>query len=593
MQGHERQGTRFESALTATITATIAVTLALFLPGATADNPRIGDVNCDGLVDFDDINPFVAVLSGGAGAHTGPIDYWPLDGLGRDYGSLQNHGTLEGETTYTDDVPGGVGIGKSCYFDGAGDYVYLGTKFLPEGQFDQFSLQCWFRTDVASSDPYWGHWTVFAFETLDGEFAVTIDTATQRLGATIYTVAEGAQTLWGPVVTDDVWHQVMFCKDDSTIRLFVDDIQVDMAGATGPLQVNGDWHATIGCKFTDDPAHFFGGWIDEVYLYDRPLPYTPPCTGTVGVGNNPSSMAISHGGDTVYVSCHPAHAVYELDTATCSVGDPIDVGMLTSGIAVSDDDQRFYVTAYENGGNPGQLKVYDANTNIAISAAEAGMAPCAVALSRDGRRAYVSNHVSDTLSVINIDEDDLSGYCTEIIELQVAPAGSQFGGHVVVSPDGGTVYVATGGPAGHVTVISADTTTDTYAILCATPNVYMGGIIALSPLQGKVYAASPTELLWINTAEICAGAEWQSSLLATCGGPTGIGLSPDESRLYIACEDADLVLALDAVTLEVLEEIPVGDGPGIVVCHPYYLDGSLIYVSLGLADAVQILNLDE
>ncbi len=205
-------------------------------------------------------------MSGGGG-HTGPIDFWALDGVARDYGWFENHGTLEGDSTFSDDVPPAVGVGKSLSFDGDGDYVYLGTDLLDGERFEEFTFQAWFKTS-AVTDPI--HATIFSTETTDGEVNVMLD-ADGTLHCLVYTENEGGQSLYGPVVTDDQWHHISLRKDTAEIALFLDGIELDSLPASGPLQVNGVWHATIACKYTDDPAHFFQGLIDEVKIHDHAL----------------------------------------------------------------------------------------------------------------------------------------------------------------------------------------------------------------------------------------------------------------------------------------------------------------------------------
>ena len=575
------------TAIAARVAATILLAVGVT---AYAEGVLIGDMNGDGVVNAFDIDPFVACLTAGGGGHAGPIDWWPLDACGRDMGAYANHGAMEGDVTVSETMAPVDGNCASMYFDGAGDYVNLGTKLLPEGQFDQFTFEAWFRADAEYLDPSSPHWTIFAFETTDGEMNVFADRDTGRLRLTIYTQVGGPLNLWGPVVTAGAWHKVVVRKDESTIRLLLDDVQVDMAMAESPLRVNGDWHATIGCKYTDDPAHFFAGWIDEVKIHDRALSYVPPCTGDVPLEGTPSGIVISHSGDVAYVCCHGVNKIFVVDTQTCTVTHVIDVGLSPGTPALSADDERLYVPAYPGGSSPGYLKIYETADYNEIESADAGVTPVSVALSADGRRAYVGNHITETLKVINVDESDSSGFTDEVAELDTGDG--QSGGDVVISPDGGTVYFGCGSGSNHVAVIDADTVSDVYSMACTTtqePGQH--GSIALSPLHARLYGAKSGELLVVDTLDPCAPAPWEH--YTVCSSPKSIAVSYDGSRVFVVCENEDVVLVLDAETMVIVKEIPVGSNPQRVACHPAYPNGQLIYVTAAGDGVVQIIDVDE
>lgn len=250
--------------------AAFAVALAgLLAPPQVIAALLMGDMNGDGVVNWRDIDPFVAAMNDAIAGHAGPIDYWPLDGLARDYGSRGNHGLLVGGAAFSPEVPPEVGIGQALVLGGDGDYMDLGTGLLEGGCFAHVTFEAWFKAG-AQADP---HATIFANETSDGEFSLFVwneGVAEPLLMATAY-VAGQPYTLWGPVVTDDQWHHVAVRKNATHVALFLDGGLRDSVAAMGPLHVNGLWHATIGCKYTDTPHGFFEGLIDEVRIYDRAL----------------------------------------------------------------------------------------------------------------------------------------------------------------------------------------------------------------------------------------------------------------------------------------------------------------------------------
>ncbi|MBN2445844.1 MAG: LamG domain-containing protein, partial [Phycisphaerae bacterium] len=287
----------------------------------------MGDMNLDGAMDVFDIDAFVECLVNGRGGHANPIDYWPLDGLTRDYGAYVNHGVEVNDPNYSADVPPAVGIGWSMNFDGVGDYIYLGPGLLGGDQSDEFTLDLWFKTSAIPDQSYA---CLFGNETTDGEFAVYL-LPDGSLGATVYVEGGDVCNLVGPAVNDGMWHQVVLRKSASDVALILDNHIVDSCSASGPVRVNGLWHATIGCKYTDDPDYFYEGLIDEVKIHDRALSDAEigvifPPTGPVNIGRHVASLCVRPGTSELYVGYYLADylTVIDMDTLTwydtCTVG---------------------------------------------------------------------------------------------------------------------------------------------------------------------------------------------------------------------------------------------------------------------------------
>jgi YVTN family beta-propeller protein len=160
----------------------------------------------------------------------------------------------------------------------------------------------------------------------------------------------------------------------------------------------------------------------------------------------PAGLALSPDGTTLYAALNLENAVAFVDTATqrvrervnlAPVARPDDIGMLPYALAVH--RQKLYVSEWNGGG----VSVIAIDRPRLLGRIPTGAHASGLALSPDGRRLYVANATSDTLSVIDTSTDtvvrtaDLSPY-------PKAPMGSMPNA-VAVSPDGKTVYVANGG----------------------------------------------------------------------------------------------------------------------------------------------------
>lgn len=215
-----------------------------------------------------------------------------------------------------------------------------------------------------------------------------------------------------------------------------------------------------------------------------------------------------------------------------------------------------------NGGD--NVRTIDTATNQLVGAPiPVGMGPSAVAITPDGRRAYVANSLSGDVSVI----DTATG--SSAIGGRIAVPGLPFG--VAISPDGRRAYVANLGDAS-VTVID----TSTNAVVGAPIAVGEGPEgIAVSPDGSRVYVVNRTSgnISVIDTATnrvlgppITIGKE-----------PIGIALTPDGSRAYVPLSDSGSVMAIDLASGSPLgDPIPVGPRPGAVAITP---DGRRAYVA--------------
>jgi YVTN family beta-propeller protein len=185
-----------------------------------------------------------------------------------------------------------------------------------------------------------------------------------------------------------------------------------------------------------------------------------------------------------------------------------------------------------------------------------------VAVSPDGRKVYVANDGSETVSVIDT--------ATNMV---IATIGTRGSVGIAVSPDGGRVYAAN---LGDQSLSVIDTGTNTviatvpvgvfpYGVVVADKKVYVtnctaqcsssspGTVTVLDAVTDKVIATIP--------------------VAPTTNAP-GLAVSPDGRKVYVTNEVSDNVPVIDTATDKVIATIPVADSTSSAVSP----DGTKVYI---------------
>ena len=189
-----------------------------------------------------------------------------------------------------------------------------------------------------------------------------------------------------------------------------------------------------------------------------------------------------------------------------------------------------------------------------------------VAATPDGRRAFVANIGSGSVTVLDLENGK---------KIRDVPTGAGAEG-VEVSPDGTRVYV-TNREADTVTTLDAETlavlataesrsfpiraavTPDGRQVLVS--NARSGTLSVLDAREpGKI--ARTIELGDLRRTAGADGAAGERLLeFGESPVPIGIEISPDGRRAYVAASTADAVVVIDLVSFEVVGKLPAGQEP--------------------------------
>ncbi|MDQ6701595.1 MAG: YncE family protein [Pseudomonadota bacterium] len=195
-----------------------------------------------------------------------------------------------------------------------------------------------------------------------------------------------------------------------------------------------------------------------------------------------------------------------IDTATNTVVAtiPLRVRKSSQFVAVTPDGKHAYVTNYSSY----NVSVIDTATNRVVATVALGVQPVGVAVTPDGKHAYVTNPPSSTVSVI----DTATSKVVATVPVRTDPFG------VAITPDGKHAYVTNQGSS-NVSVI--DTASNT---LVTTVGAGTGPLGVAVTLDGKhAYVAN----FYSNNVSVIDTAT--STVMATVGvgtGPFGVGIVP-------------------------------------------------------------------
>ena len=192
-------------------------------------------------------------------------------------------------------------------------------------------------------------------------------------------------------------------------------------------------------------------------------------TTTIPLPGSPFATAVSANGSRLYVGT-TTDRVYVINTATRAIIDSVDVGSYPNGIVLSSEGSRYWVAnAYS-----GTVTEVNASTNDVTRTFQVDGVPQDVAVTRDGRRLFVSNE-GGWIDVIDLQ----TGTIGEPVELDAGAFG------MVITPDQSQLLVALSGGSA-VRVISTSS-------LATVKDITVGGLprrIAIDRSGSRALVAS-------------------------------------------------------------------------------------------------------
>jgi YVTN family beta-propeller protein len=251
------------------------------------------------------------------------------------------------------------------------------------------------------------------------------------------------------------------------------------------------------------------------------------------------------------------------------VGTPVGAGDGPASIAITPDGKYAYVTDVFGE----SVSVIETGLRRKVGEIKVGKEPFGVAITPDGKYAYVTDRSSKGVSVISTTTKEV----VKTIPVGEGPTG------VAISPTGKFAYVTDHGD-GEVEVID----TATMTVSAAPIKVGEGPAGVEFTPGGTAYVVDETakEISAINTA---TKKVTPISLGANSELPRGITISPDGSEAFIVDPVAGLVSAIDTGTNKMTHEIEVEGAPQEVA---FAANGAAVYVTEKEPNQVQTINVE-
>jgi YVTN family beta-propeller protein len=279
---------------------------------------------------------------------------------------------------------------------------------------------------------------------------------------------------------------------------------------------------------------------------------------TIAVGKRPRGIHVSPDGKLVYVALSgtPIEAPPQIDAQGNPVFEKKKGG---------DDDDNADKSADGIG-------VLDVAARKFTGKLHAGSDPEEFALSKDGRRIYISNEDTKTASVINI----VSGKLEHIVPVGQEPEG------VTTTPDGKQFYV-TCEAGGDIYVV------DTSSYSAVAHFKVNGRPRSVAFLSGGGIGFIPSESVGeLNVIDSVNAKVLKTITLPAGSRPMRVKLSPDETRLYVSNGRAGTISVFDAHSYQLLETIKVGTRPWGIGVSP---DGKFLFSANGPSNDVSVVDL--
>ncbi len=199
----------------------------------------------------------------------GLLAYYPFTGNAGDSSGNGNNGTVTGAVLITDRFGK---TGRAYYFySTVDDHIQIPANVT--NGLSLFTISLWVRTtQSASGANFYQDPTLFGIQqngTPSNDFGITLHNGVTGIWSGL---SSGASTAsYGISVNDNNWHNIVVVNNGTTIMQYVDGKPEGTSIPSGGKLANIPFYIGSGHSTSGNPPAYFGGSIDEVRIYSRPL----------------------------------------------------------------------------------------------------------------------------------------------------------------------------------------------------------------------------------------------------------------------------------------------------------------------------------
>jgi DNA-binding beta-propeller fold protein YncE len=236
-----------------------------------------------------------------------------------------------------------------------------------------------------------------------------------------------------------------------------------------------------------------------------------------------------------------------------------------------------------------------------------------LAISTDGRKVFVTE-ARDRIHVAKLDENNIMHWQKPIVLPQPAIGDFPVPGGLILNKNEDKIYVTLSRNNSLAVVNLSDTTIHEISVgmapyevvLVSETKAYVSNWAGRQPLKGEpTYNSAGSQILVDPKTGIASNGtvsvvdlvqETQTKVIEVGLHPSGMALSTDFSRLYVACANSDFISVIDTKIDEVVEQfsvrlnknLPFGSAPNALAISP---DGKYLYVANGTDNAICVVRI--
>lgn len=271
-------------------------------------------------------------------------------------------------------------------------------------------------------------------------------------------------------------------------------------------------------------------------------------------------------------------------------GRPVDL--------VLTPDERFLLV--KNRSDLDLVRLSDRTVLQSLPYSRSGASFTGICISPDGSRIYVTN-AENQICVAGLDKGNILHWEDPVILPGPSIGGFPAPGGLALNEEGDKIYVtlSRNNSLGIVSladksIVEIPVGVAPFDILCASPaKAYVSNWGGRQPLEGElVYNTSGSNVLVDPKTGIANNGavsvvdlerKEQTKVIEVGLHPSGMILSPDRKRLYVACANSDIISVIDTendqlvdkISVHFRDDLPFGSGPGDLTISPdgKYPDG--------------------